>query len=123
MIFDPHNRLVGVHSDLINVLALAYQKSPVKFKVIEGLRTKERQRKLVEAGASKTMKSRHLTGHAVDVAALVDGEVRWEMNLYSKINLAVQEAAQDLGIPVEWGGAWKTFKDGPHFQLPWKVYP
>jgi hypothetical protein len=22
-----------------------------------------------------------------------------------------------LNIPYVWGGSWKTFKDGPHFEL------
>lgn len=123
MIFDPRNKTVGVHQDLVKVIALAYQRSPIKFIVTEGVRTKERQAQLLASGATRTMKSRHLTGHAIDLAALVDNEVRWDWPLYKKINSAIQEAAQELGVPIEWGGDWRTFKDGPHWQLPWKEYP
>lgn len=123
MIFDPRNKTVGVHQDLIKVIALAYQYSPIKFIVTEGVRTKERQAQLLASGASRTMKSRHLTGHAIDLVALIDNEIRWDWPLYKKINLAVQEAANELGIPIEWGGDWRIFKDGPHWQLPWKEYP
>jgi peptidoglycan L-alanyl-D-glutamate endopeptidase CwlK len=69
------------------------------------------------------MKSRHLTGHAVDLAALVGGEVRWDWPLYNKLAATMKESAIQLGVPLEWGGDWKSFKDGPHFQLPWKDYP
>ena len=118
MLCDPRNKLVGVHEDLVKICNLACQKSPIRFIITEGLRTKERQAQLVKAGASKTMKSRHLTGHAIDVAAMVDNEIRWDWPLYSKIAVAFKAAAQELGLVVEWGGDWKTFKDGPHFQLP-----
>ena len=69
------------------------------------------------------MNSRHLTGHAVDLIAWVGLTVNWNLVNYQKISDAMKEAGSELGIPVEWGGDWKTFKDGPHFQLPWKEYP
>lgn len=116
-------KLNGVHSDLVRVMRRAITLTPVDFKITEGLRTVDRQRALVTAGASRTMKSRHLTGHAVDVAALVGKDVRWDWPLYSKIAVAVKEAAKQERVPIEWGGDWKTFKDGPHFQLPWASYP
>jgi peptidoglycan L-alanyl-D-glutamate endopeptidase CwlK len=68
------------------------------------------------------MNSRHLTGHAVDLAAVVGTEVRWDWPLYDKLSGFMKAAAKELNIPIEWGGDWK-FKDGPHFQLPWKEYP
>jgi peptidoglycan L-alanyl-D-glutamate endopeptidase CwlK len=113
----------GVHPDLVRVMKHAIALSPLDFKLTEGLRTVERQRQLVDAGASRTMKSRHITGHAVDVAALVGSEVRWDWPLYGKIAVAVKEAAVAEAVPIEWGGDWRTFKDGPHFQLPHKDYP
>lgn len=116
-------RLQGVHPDLVKVMKLAIARSPVDFSVIEGVRTIETQRKYFAAGATRTMKSRHLTGHAVDVAPYVDGQIRWDWPLYHKLAPAVKAAAKDLGIPIEWGGDWRTFKDGPHWQLPWKSYP
>lgn len=115
--------LEGVHPDLVKVVRRALELTEVDFVVVEGIRTEEKQRQYVEAGASKTMNSRHLTGHAVDLVAWVGGTVNWDLVNYEKIAAAVKEAGGELGIPVEWGGDWKTFKDGPHFQLPWKEYP
>lgn len=112
------DRLRGVNPDLVSVVKLAIERSDVDFMVTEGLRTKERQRELVAAGASKTMNSRHITGHAVDLAAYVNG-IRWDWPLYEKIAKAMKQAAYELNIKIEWGGDWKSFKDGPHFQLPW----
>lgn len=113
----------GIHHHLVAVIERAIEITPVDFVVIEGLRTPERQAKLVEAGASQTHRSRHLTGHAFDVAAWVDGQVRWDWPLYEQIADAVKDAASELGVPIEWGGDWESLKDGPHFQLPWFEYP
>lgn len=116
-------RLEGVHPDLVRVVKRAITLTPVDFTVLEGRRTLDRQKQLVAAGASKTMNSRHLTGHAVDLGAYVAGSVRWDWPLYYKLAEAVKEAARLEGVPIEWGGDWKSFKDGPHWQLPWKEYP
>lgn len=116
-------RLAGVHPDLVAVVEGAAEITPVDFVVTEGLRTKERQEQLVRAGASRTLKSRHLTGHAVDLAAKVGDEVRWDWPLYHKLAAAMKDSAAALGIEIEWGGDWKSFPDGPHFQLPWATYP
>ena len=70
-------RLEGVHHDLVRVVERAIQITPVDFTVLEGLRTIQRQQQLLAAGATTTLKSRHLTGHAVDLGAFVGGEVRW----------------------------------------------
>jgi peptidoglycan L-alanyl-D-glutamate endopeptidase CwlK len=115
--------LSGVHPDLVKVVTLALRYTTVDFVVTEGLRTVQRQKQLVAAGASKTMNSRHITGHAVDLAALVSGEVRWDWPLYEKLADAMKDASRELDIPIEWGGDWRSFKDGPHFQLPHKEYP
>lgn len=119
-------KLEGVHIDLVRVIGHAVELATavgLYFIVTEGLRSVERQRQLVAAGASTTMRSRHITGHAVDLAAVVGGEVRWDWPLYHRLGELVKQAAQDLQVPVEWGGDWKAFKDGPHFQLPWGAYP
>lgn len=115
--------LEGVHPDLAAVVKLAIKKTPVDFMVTEGVRSVERQKQLVAAGASKTMNSRHITGHAVDLAALLNGKVEWSWPLYSQIATAMKEASAELKIQIEWGGDWKTFKDGPHFQLARSAYP
>ena len=115
--------LEGVHPDMVKVVKRAIQITDIDFVVTEGLRTLQKQKQLVAAGASQTMRSRHLTGHAVDLAALVAGKVRWDYPLYGKLAVAMKQAAKEVGVPIEWGGDWKSFKDGPHFQLPWKQYP
>ena len=115
-------RLIGVHPDLVIVLATAIQRTDIDFSVIEGMRTLERQKELVKAKASKTLKSRHLTGHAVDIAPYVAGEIRWDWPLYDRLAITIKKAAEDCGIVLEWGGDWRTFKDGPHWQLPWKTH-
>ena len=116
-------RLVGVHADLVQVVERAIEITTVEFAVIEGLRTPERQKALRDAGASKTLNSRHITGHAVDLGALIDGEVRWDWPLYHKIASAMKEAAKECNVPIVWGGDWRTFKDGPHFELDRRIYP
>lgn len=116
-------RLKGVHPDLVSVVSRAIEISDVDFTVLEGLRSVSRQKELVAKGASTTMKSRHLTGHAVDLGAWVDGSVRWDWPLYHKIADAMLKAAEELEVNVEWGGHWKSFPDGPHFQLSWGDYP
>lgn len=140
--------LKGVHPDLVRVVRHALELTPIDFVVIEGLRTMKRQQELVASGASQTMNSRHITGHAVDLAAWV-GEIRWDMGLYYQIAGAMQKASRLTAIPVRWGGAWvrldtatktpaqlvadyvasrklagkKAFIDGPHFELPAGIYP
>lgn len=117
------DRLSGVHPDLVRVVKRAIELTDVDFAVLEGVRSKARQEQLVAAGASKTMNSRHITGHAVDLGAIVGGSVRWDWPLYAKVATVVKKAAAELSVPIEWGGDWRTFKDGPHFQLPFKEYP
>jgi peptidoglycan L-alanyl-D-glutamate endopeptidase CwlK len=116
-------RLEGVHPDLVRVVRRAAQMSDLPFMVLEGLRTPARQKQLVAKGASKTMRSRHLTGHAVDIAPLLGGKVSWDWPLYHRLAPIVKRAAAAENVPVEWGGDWRTFKDGPHWQLPWAKYP
>lgn len=131
-------RLKGVHPDLVAVVKKAILVTDVDFTVLEGVRSQQRQRELVVSGASKTMNSRHLTGHAVDLGAYVGGEVRWDWNLYLKIAEAMRAASFAYGIPIRWGGTWeilrgyspitaamlsRSFPDGPHFELPKAVYP
>jgi peptidoglycan L-alanyl-D-glutamate endopeptidase CwlK len=122
-------RLAGAHPDLRKVIERAAAISSIDFTVLEVLRTLETQKKYVASGASKTMKSRHLAhpsdglSRAVDIAPYVDGQVSWAWPLYHKLAPIIKQAAKDVGVPIEWGGGWRTFKDGPHWQLPWKQYP
>jgi hypothetical protein len=121
--------LEGVHPDLVKVVKRAIELTECDFTVTEGLRTKQRQAQLLKEKKTTTMNSKHLTGHAVDLAAWVipegsdKGTVSWEWKYYYQIADAMKKAASELKIPIEWGGDWKTFKDGPHFQLPFKQYP
>ena len=113
--------LSGVHPDLVAVVELAIKLTEQDFLVIEGMRTVERQKKLLAEGKSKTMKSRHLTGHAVDLCPYpVDWEDHEKFKVIAK---AMKAAAEDLGISIEWGGDWKNGWDKPHYQLPHKDYP
>lgn len=126
-------RLENVHPDLVAIVHKAAELTDTPFMVVEGLRDIERQKKLVASGASTTMRSRHLTGHAVDLAAFIDMDgsgdftkpdnIRWDWPLAGKIAAIMKTAAFQLNTPLEWGGDWVSFKDGPHFQLPWKDYP
>lgn len=116
-------RLQGVHPDLVRVVERAIDLTTVDFTVLEGLRSPERQQTLVASGASQTLNSRHITGHAVDLGAWVDNQVDWSWPLYHKIANAMKAAANALGVAIVWGGDWKTFKDGPHFELDRKYYP
>ena len=118
--------LQGVHPDLVKVIRRAhemYTTDAETFIVTEGLRTKERQEQLFKAGHSMTRNSRHLTGHAVDLAIKLHGEITWATPAYKRLMLVVESAARELGIEIEAGGRWRTFQDYPHFQLPWSKYP
>jgi peptidoglycan L-alanyl-D-glutamate endopeptidase CwlK len=124
--WDARSRtnLQGVHPDLVRVMARARELSPVRFTVIEGLRSQARQRQLVAQGASRTMNSRHITGHAVDIVPhRPNGDLAFDWPLYHKLAPAVKQAATELGVAIVWGGDWRTFKDGPHFELDRRSYP
>jgi peptidoglycan L-alanyl-D-glutamate endopeptidase CwlK len=143
-------RLAGVHPDLVRVVRRATEDGAM-FRVTDGLRTRERQTELVAKGASQTMNSRHLTGHAVDLAPLVGTDVSWDWNHFYPMADAIADAARAEGVPLIWGGAWgrlvqdwpqggakqaqaayvaerraagrRPFLDGPHFELPAGSYP
>lgn len=121
-------KLEGAHPDLVRVVKRAAALSSIDFTVLEVLRTPARQKELVAKGASKTLRSRHLPGadgksRAIDIAPMDGGQVSWAWPLYHKLAPIIKQAAKDEGVPIEWGGDWKSFRDGPHWQLPWKDYP
>ena len=132
-------RLEGVHPDLVRVVKKAAAMSDMDFTVLEGLRTVERQKQLLANGATKTMNSRHLTGHAVDLAPVIDGKVSWDWPLYHRLADVMRSASIRENVHIRWGGTWKlltaiqgpitakvlsrSFPDGPHFELPRSAYP
>lgn len=111
------DRLKGVDERLVKVVERAIELTEVDFTVLEGLRTPERQKQLVSEGFSQTLKSKHLTGHAVDLGALVNGTVSWDKEHYYTIAKAMKKSAEELKINIRWGGDFKSFFDGPHFEL------
>jgi peptidoglycan L-alanyl-D-glutamate endopeptidase CwlK len=100
-------RLDGVHPDLVKVVKRAIELTDVDFGVTQGLRTLEEQEKLVAKGASKTMKSKHLTGDAVDLVAYIGSRISWEITLYDNIADAMKQAAKELNVKLRWGAAWQ----------------
>jgi peptidoglycan LD-endopeptidase CwlK len=138
-------KLQGVDEQLVATVKLAITVAKIDFGVICGLRTMEEQRVLVDKGASKTMRSKHLDGKAVDLMAYIGSRGSWELNLYDDIADAMQEAAVETGAVLRWGAAWqindirqwngtmedamnayvdlrrsegkRPFIDGPHFEI------
>jgi peptidoglycan LD-endopeptidase CwlK len=119
-------RLKGVHADLVEVAKHAHQLATEKglqFRITEGLRTIETQREYVKRGASRTMNSRHLTGHAFDFVPIVAGKVNWKWPAFWPLVEVFELAAYELGVEIECGARWTKFADGPHIELSRKVYP
>lgn len=116
-------RLQGVHPDLVRVVKRALELSSVDFGVAEGVRSFARQQQLVAERKSTTMHSRHLTGHAVDLYPVSKAGPEWVKEDFAEVADAMKQAAKALGIPVEWGGDWRSFVDAPHWQLPVLAYP
>lgn len=118
--------LMGVHADLVKVVRKTYddwRSTGGDLIVTEGVRSQARQAELMKAGASMTMNSRHLTGHAVDLAIKIAGRVDWSWPPFHRLGMLMKSNARELGIPIVWGGDWKTFRDGPHYELDRAYYP
>ena len=110
-------KLETVDIKLQNLMNVAIKESPYDFSITEGIRTMKRQIELVAQGKSKTLKSYHLRGKAVDIAIWIDGKITWDFKYYKEVADHVKQTARKLGYLITWGGDWKTFKDGPHFQI------
>jgi peptidoglycan L-alanyl-D-glutamate endopeptidase CwlK len=110
-------KLEGVDIRLVRLVEQAIKETTMDFAVTEGLRTPERQKQLVNDGFSQTLKSKHLTGHAIDLVAIVDGKLSWEKEHYTPLAEVMKKVANDQGINIRWGGDFKSFFDGPHFEL------
>ena len=99
-------RLEGVDERLVRIVKRAIELTTIDFGVTEGLRSVERQRELVAKKASKTMKSKHIDGKAVDVVAYIGPRISWELNLYDDIADAFKQAAIEEDVQLRWGAAW-----------------
>lgn len=99
-------RLAGVHPDLIRVVRRAAEGGAMfRVPLDGGRRTPERQAELMRAGKTQTLNSRHLTGHAVDLAPLVGTDVSWDWKHFYPMADAIADAARAEGVPLIWGGA------------------
>jgi len=102
------DRMAGIEPDLIEIVKTAITLTKVDFGVTCGMRTVQEQEVLVAKGASKTMKSKHLEGRAVDLVAYVGPNITWALNMYDDLADAMAEAARIHGVPVKWGAAWSV---------------
>lgn len=125
-------RLAKVHPDLVKVIkAAAADKTCPPFFVLQGERHMDEQVRNVAKGASTTLHSRHVCENnrcgeacAVDLGCYdAHGKLTWAFPMYQELAKHLKVIAKKLGVPIEWGGDWRSFKDGTHFQLPWKQYP
>lgn len=128
-------KLGGVHPDLVRVVRAAAARCEQTFVVFEGVRTIARERTLIARGASSLknpFRCRHvptqdpkygLVGHAVDLVPLIEGRPQWSWPQIYPIARAMKSAAQAEHVTIEWGGDWRTLRDGPHYQLPFALYP
>jgi len=116
-------RLRDIHPDLAKVIRRALELSAVDFSVVEGVRTYARQQQLFKEGKSRTMRSRHLTGHAADLYPVRKAGAEWVRADFEEVVSAMKRASKALGIPIECGHDWQSFPDSPHHQLPTLAYP
>ena len=123
--------LEHVEPDLVRVIRAASQ-TPQAFEVTYGLRTEAAEAQAVRTGHSETMHSRHLPDQAglaaaIDFTPLIDGEISFcaghEAEVYGQVVAQIKSAARSLGIAVEFGAEWTSFKDWGHVQLPWSTHP
>ena len=110
-------KLQGVDPRLVKVAELALQRSPFDFGITEGLRDLQTQKNYVHEGKSRTMNSKHLEGRAIDFVVYINGKANWDLENYQKVAQVFKQVAAEEGVQIEWGGDWKSFKDGPHIQL------
>lgn len=127
------NRLKGVDPRMVEIVKLAITLTDVDFMVVEGFRTKERQRVLYNQGRTTdgpkvtwTMNSKHCQGLAVDLVPWVNGKIDWTAGKnFDEINRAMTQAAHQLGFNIRWGADWdsdgkpreKGETDSPHFEM------
>lgn len=123
--------LKSVHPDLARVVRLAADSLPFAVQIIQGERSAAQHAANVKKGVTMTTRSRHVKSNnkagvacAVDMAPLLGRTIPWQRaDLFKAMDVAMKAAGRALGIPIQWGGDWKTFKDLNHWQLPWAKYP
>ena len=115
------SNLATCHADIQKVLneAIKY----FDFSVICGYRGKKAQNEAYKKGFSKLKfplgKHNKKPSLAVDLAPY---PIDWKDNLrFAFMAGVIMTIADQMGIELEWGGHWKSFKDYPHFQL--KIKP
>lgn len=119
------DNLKGVDPKLVAIAYRALELSDLDFGITEGLRTLERQKVLLAEKKTKTLKSYHLTGKAIDIKIYKNGEISWDIEDFAHVSKFFMQAARELGAKITWGGDWdhdgdwkdESFRDGPHFQL------
>lgn len=79
----------------------------------EWARTKEQQALYVKQGKSKTMSSRHLQRLAMDFNLFQDGKYLQRTEEYRPLG----DYWKSLDPRCIWGGDWKSFPDGNHFEM------
>ncbi|SEB54556.1 Muramidase (phage lambda lysozyme) [Nitratireductor aquibiodomus] len=115
---NHEDNLRSIKPDLQKVVKRAQELSQIKFVIGSGKRDAELQKKAVKWGWSKTQDSDHLHGGAVDLWPLdEDGAVVFDKKLQTQIVKAMREAANELGVKLDIGADWKSFKDLPHFAI------
>lgn len=122
-------KLKKVHPDLVKVIRKAAETTTIPFKIMETARSVEQQKKNIARGVSWTMNSRHIVSkdglcRAADCVPIDEkGKPIWAWPVYHKMRPMWLAAAKAVGVPIELGMDWKKTPDGPHIQLPRRVYP
>ena len=105
-------RLKGVDSELIKLVNLAIEDTPIDFGIPEhgGIRTDAEQNLMFTKGASKCdgfkIKSAHQSGKAFDFYAYVYGHASWDSVHLAILYGVFAVKAKDLGIDLVWGGTF-----------------
>ena len=113
-------RLLGVDPRIIKVIDRALKISLIDFGVASGRRSAKEQNELYISGASNCdgykLLSNHQSGRAVDLYAY-EHKALWSKADLSLVACAMLESAAALGVPLQWGGTWRSFPDYPHFEI------
>lgn len=138
------DKMAGVDDGVVAVVLRAAQITKQKFIVTFGVRTRIEQYgiwrechnkdgtripgkpwktdkngtpegEMTPEGSPGTGESRHQGGYAVDLAAVKDGQISWDVKLYPAIVEAMETASKEIGVPIRCGAHFKK-KDWGHFE-------